>query len=423
MSIRTAGRKLSPTCMTDVRWPPGQLCPAAIKTLFYYPRLILLLAFALAYIPAGAAEDIAAQTEKLQQLQKHIQGIKKELKSMHGQRDATQANLEKTEKKIGHVTATLHQLDADADSARQKIQALDKDRIKERDVLADLRQVLTRDLQSAYTAGRQQRIKLLLNQQDPALVGRMVTYHGYFTRARASRLQELNATLARIDNIERTLVEQQAEIQLLQLQQQEKSAQLTAEQSNRKKILAQLQRDLKVKKSELSNLQQDELRLQALVQALRQALREISPQSGDFTSLRQFKGKLRWPVAGRLTRRYGSKQSSGGVQSRGVLISSRAGADVHAIAAGRIAFADWLRGFGLLLIVDHGHGYMSLYGQNSSLYKDAGAWVNRGEVVAAAGSSGGQDQDGLYLELRKNGQPFNPTAWFEGQPSPQQAGR
>ena len=408
------------TCMTDAYW---LFCPAAIKTRFYYPRLILLLVSVLAFAPAGAADDIAVQTEKLQLLQKHIQGIKTELESMQGQRDTTQVKLEKTEKKIGHVSAELHRLDADADSARQKIQDLDKDRITERHALAALRQILSRDLRSAYSAGRQQRIKLLLNQQDPALVGRMMTYHGYFTRARATRLQELQATLARIDSIEAALVEQQAEIQQLRLQQQEKSRQLTAEQGNRRKILALLQRDLRVKKTELSTLQQDELRLQALVQSLQKALREISPQRGDFISLRQFKGKLRWPVAGRLTRRFGSKQSSGGVASRGVLISSRAGADVHTIAAGRIVFADWLRGFGLLLIIDHGHEYMSLYGQNRSIYKDVGAWVKRDEVVAAAGSSGGQDQDGLYLELRKDGQPFNPTAWFKGQPLPQQAGR
>ena len=408
------------TCMTDAYW---LFCPAAIKTRFYYPRLILLLVSVLAFAPAGAADDIAVQTEKLQLLQKHIQGIKTELESMQGQRDTTQVKLEKTEKKIGHVSAELHRLDADADSARQKIQDLDKDRITERHALAALRQILSRDLRSAYSAGRQQRIKLLLNQQDPALVGRMMTYHGYFTRARATRLQELQATLARIDSIEAALVEQQAEIQQLRLQQQEKSRQLTAEHGNRRKILALLQRDLRVKKTELSTLQQDELRLQALVQSLQKALREISPQRGDFISLRQFKGKLRWPVAGRLTRRFGSKQSSGGVASRGVLISSRAGADVHTIAAGRIVFADWLRGFGLLLIIDHGHEYMSLYGQNRSIYKDVGAWVKRDEVVAAAGSSGGQDQDGLYLELRKDGQPFNPTAWFKGQPLPQQVGR
>ena len=408
--------------MTNVRRSPGHFCTAVTNTLFY-PRLILLLVFTLAFNPAGAAEDIAVQTEKLQQLKKHIQGIKTELKSLHGQRSSVQAELEKTEKKIGRVTAELHRLDTDAESARQNIQTLNKDRITERHTLAALRQMLARDLQSAYTAGRQQRIKLLLNQQEPALVGRMMTYHGYFTRVRATRLQELRATLARIDGIESALVEQQAEIIQLRLQAQEKSAQLTVEQDKRHKILAQLQRDVQVKTTELSTLQQGEQRLQALLQSLQQAMREIPPESGNFTSLRQLKGKLHWPVAGRLTRRYGSKQSSGGLQSRGVQITTRAGAEVHAIAAGRVAFADWLRGFGLLLIIDHGHGYMSLYGQNRSLYKDVGAWVKRNEVVAAAGSSGGQNQDGLYLELRKDGQPFNPTAWFDGKPLPQRASR
>ncbi len=250
----------------------------------------------------------------------------------------------------------------------------------------------------------------------------MMTYHGYFTRARATRMQELRATLARIDGIEHALVEQQSEVDRLRLQQREKSARLTVEQDNRRKILAQLQHDLQARTTELSTLQQDEQRLQALLKSLQQAMRDVPPEGGDFTSLGKLKGKLHWPVAGRIIQPYGAKQASGELQSSGVLIASVAGAEVHAIANGRIAFADWLRGFGLLLIIDHGDGYMSLYGQNRSLYKDVGAWVKRGEVVAAAGSSGGRRQDGLYLELRKNGRPFNPTAWFSGQPLPLQAG-
>ena len=412
-------------CMTDVHWLSGQpgFCPVVTRVLLFLCWLMLVV-ITLGLTPASAAtEDIAIEAEKLQKLREHIDAIKTELESMHGQRNAMQAALQKTEKEIGSVTADLHQIDADAEATHQKIQSLHNDRNTERQTFTRLRQSLARDLQSAYTAGRQQRIKLLLNQQDPALVGRMMTYHGYFTRARATRLQELRATLARIDSIESALDEQQAEIIQLRLQAQEKSAQLTVEQDKRHKILAQLQRDLQVKTTELSTLQQDEQRLQALLQSLQQAMREIPPESGHFTSLRQLKGKLHWPVAGRLTRRYGSKQSSGGQQSRGVLIATRAGAEVHAIAAGRVAFADWLRGFGLLLILDHGHGYMSLYGQNRSLYKDVGAWVKRDEVVAAAGSSGGQNQDGLYLELRKDGRPFNPSAWFDGQPLPQRASR
>jgi septal ring factor EnvC (AmiA/AmiB activator) len=387
------------------------------------PLHFLLLAVSLMLLPViTVAEDIAVQTEKLQKLRQHIHEIKSDVEAMRGQRSATQAALEKTEKEIGKVVAEMHQLDADAVATDQKIQSLNKDRSAERRTLADLRQTLMLDMRSAYTAGRQQRIKLLLNQQDPAQLGRMMTYHGYFTRARAIRMQELRAALARIDAIERELVEQQSEIDHLRLQKREKSERLADEQGNRRKILAQLQRDLQGKSTELSSLQQDEQRLQALLQSLQRAMREVPQESGNATSLHKLKGKLQWPVAGRIIQPYGAKQASGELQSSGILIATDAGADVHAIANGRIAFADWLRGFGLLLIIDHGDGYMSLYGQNRSLYKDVGARVKRGEVVAAAGSSGGRKQDGLYLELRKDGRPFNPTAWFSGQPLALQTG-
>jgi septal ring factor EnvC (AmiA/AmiB activator) len=184
-----------------------------------------------------------------------------------------------------------------------------------------------------------------------------------------------------------------------------------------------LQAGLKEKTSELSVLEKDEQRLQQLVKSLQQALVDIPAASGEYKSLRELKGKLRWPVAGKIVRRYGSSQAAGKISSRGVQIASAAGADVHAIARGRVVFADWLRGFGLLLIIDHGGGYMSLYGHNSSLYKEVGESVDGAEVVAAVGSSGGLSVTGLYLELRKNGRPFDPAPWFKGKPAPLQAAR
>lgn len=410
--------------MADVCWPSGQWRPGrAAAGIFFHGCHLLRLAIALALMSATvAADEIAVQADKLKKLREHIHDIKSEVETMRGQRTALQTTLEKTEKEIGTVAAELHRLDINADTTVQKIQSLNSDRVSERETLAELRQTLLLDMRSAYTAGRQQRIKLLLNQQDPASVSRLLTYHGYFTRARATRMQALRTTLARIDDIERALVEQQTAIERLRLQQQDKSGQLMLEQDKRRKILAQLQRELQLKSTELSSLKKNEQRLQALLQSLQQAMRELPQEGGDFAALRQLKGTLRWPVAGRITRRYGAKQAAGELQSSGVLIATRAGADVHAIARGRIAFADWLRGFGLLLIIDHGDGFMSLYGQNRSLYKDVGEGVKRGEVVAAAGSSGGQEQEGLYLELRKDGRPFNPTAWFKGQPLPLAAG-
>lgn len=403
--------------------------------LFAFPRKglpaapVLLLVgclFGMVLISApgvARATDAGDQEAKLQQLRQRIQAVKQELSGMRGEHDAQQRELEQTEKEIGSVSAALRRLEQQAGEAREKILELDRQRDGEQERLQAMRAVLAQELRTAYLTGRQERIKLLLNQEDPAFLGRMLVYHGYFTRARAARMQDMRTALARLDDIEQALREQQLEIDRLQTVQRDNSTRLAAEQEKRRVILAGLQAGLKEKTSELSVLEQDEQRLQQLVQSLRQALIDNPAAGGDYKSLRELKGKLRWPVAGKIIRRYGSSQAAGKISSRGVQIASVDGADVHAIARGRVVFADWLRGFGLLLILDHGGGYMSLYGHNSSLYKEVGEWVDGGEVIAAVGSSGGLALAGLYLELRKNGRPFDPAAWFKGKPVALQAVR
>jgi septal ring factor EnvC (AmiA/AmiB activator) len=403
--------------------------PASTVKLPAVPLVLLLACLAgLSLLAApfdvqAQAGDAGEQEAKLQQLRQRIQSVKQELASMRGQRDSEQQALEKTEKEIGEITAALRKLDRQAGEARDRILELNTQRDGERENLQAMRGTLARELRAAYMAGRQERIKLLLNQEDPAFLGRMLVYHGYFTRARASRMQGMRETLQRLDDIERALLKQQAEIDRLQAVQHETSIRLAAEQEKRRAVLAGLQAGLKDKSSELSILEQDEKRLQQLVQTLQRALGDIPAASGSYKSLRELKGKLRWPVAGKITRRFGTRQAAGKISSRGVQIASNPGSDVHAIARGRVVYADWLRGFGLLLIIDHGGGYMSLYGHNSSLYKEAGATVDGNEVVAAVGNSGGVSHPGLYLELRSNGKPFDPGPWFRGKPEPLQTAR
>jgi len=399
---------------------PGSLLSAVPVTLLLLVLSGLPLLTASLAVQAG---DAAEQEVKLQQLRQRIQSVKQEVASMLTERDSQQQALEKAEKEIGSVAAALRLLERQAGQAHDRMLDLNKQRDSEQDNLHAMRTALASELRTAYMAGRQERIKLLLNQEAPAFLGRMLVYHGYFTRARAARIQDMRTTLARLDDIEQALLLQQAEIDRLQAVQRESASRLAAEQEKRRAILAGLQVELKTKSSELSVLEQDEQRLQQLVQALQQALRDIPAASGRYKSLRELKGKLRWPVTGKIVRRYGAKQAAGKISSRGVQIASDAGADVHAIARGRVVFADWLRGFGLLLIIDHGGGYMSLYGHNSSLYKEVGEAVDGNEVIAAVGSSGGLSLPGLYLELRKNGRPFDPGPWFKGSPGPVQAAR
>ena len=384
--------------------------------------LLCLLLFSLACQNAVAVDDIAQQQIKLDALRQQIKTIKSDVAGLQGQQTSEQTRLEKTEKEIGNISSELHRLDDKAAVATQQIQALGVARQQEQQVIADLQQALKRELQSAYAAGRQQRIKLMLNQQQPATLGRMLIYQGYLAEARSQRLQAVRTAVANINAIEQQLLDQQAAIAGIKTRQIEKVAALQSEQSTRQQLLVDMQQQLQQQTGTLSGLQENEQQLQALLQSLQQALRSVPANASDAVSLKTLKGKLAWPVSGNITQRYGSKQTAGGPASNGVFISTVAGVDVTAIAPGRVAFADWLRGFGLLLILDHGNGYMSLYGHNRSLYQQVGDWASRGDVVAAAGNSGGQLRDGLYLELRHNGRPFNPASWFSGKPRQLQAG-
>ena len=385
---------------------------------------VTLLAGGLPGSAAVAADtgQIAQEKQKLQLLRERINNLKGELESVRGQHDAQQVALEQTDKAIGRITAELRRLDRQEATARQELTRLEDERDTVRSRLGRMRAALARELQMAYRNGRQERIKLLLNQDDPALIGRMLTYQGYFTRARGRRMDEFRAVLDQLHGAEQVLLEQQTTLAGLRTEQEQQAAQLGTEKARQAAILAELKQRLASGSSELGTLQADEERINKLLVSLQQALRDIPTDSGR-QPLAKLKGKLEWPVAGKISMRFGAQQASGKMRARGVHIATRSGADVQAIARGRVVFADWLRGFGLLLILDHGDGYMSLYGENSSLYKGVGEWVGRGDVIAAAGNSGGQLRTGLYLELRKDGQPVNPDGWFKGQPPAQRAAR
>lgn len=413
-----SGQFSSPSLLDTVR-KNGPVCVFHVTAWAGFIAAILLPAFFPASI-VNASENLqAGHAEKLEVLRERIGDLKNDLVSMRGQRDVLQGSLEKAEKEIGTVAVTLRDLNRQVDRAHKNIRDLKRDFDAEQSSLDKMRLTLEKELQIAYMTGKQEQIKLLLNQEEPAALGRLMVYHEYFMRARAQAIQNIRATLERLAGIEHELVLQRNEIQGLIEQQQEKSSRLLAQQARRREILTRIQDSLSSKTARLAVLEQDEQQLQKLVQSLQQAIRDIPPSGGEYESLPSLKGKLRWPVAGHISMQYGERHFSGKLRSRGVHITSHAGADVHAIARGRVVFADWLRGFGLLMIVDHGDNYMSLYGQNRSLYKEVGEWVARDEVVAAAGNSGGQMRAGLYLELRKDGRPFNPGSWFYGKPGTQ----
>lgn len=373
--------------------------------------------------PAADADRAAAKEAELEQIRTRISGVKKELDAMRGKRNKLQSRLEKTEKEIGRITIELHRLDSEISGSHEQLQELASSKQSRLADLQRMQAALAQDMRTAYAMGKQEQVKLLLGQQDPAVVGRMLSYQRYFSNARTERLSGLQSLLEELAALETEAAGQQAGLEALRSRKQESAQRLEQEQGQRKAVLVTLRAGLEKKTDELAALERDEQRLQDLITSLQQVLTDIPPAAGEFKSLRSAKGSLSWPVAGRIRTAYGASPGKGKPKSRGVLVSAPDGTEVHAIHQGRVAFADWLRGFGLLLIIDHGNGYMSLYGHNRGLFKQPGDRVETGETIAIVGNSGGAQRAGLYLELRKDGRPINPAPWFAGKPSTRQAVR
>jgi len=305
----------------------------------------------------------------------------------------------------------LQALDGElADTSRQ-LGALRADAQRHRADLRTQRTTLAGQLRAAYAMGRREYIKLLLNQEDVATAGRIVAYYDYFNRARVKRIDAIADTLQKLQTVEQAIVHKTEELEELRTEQSARKRELEAGRKARGAILAKLDREIRDDTQRLQRLVDDERRLNQLLEGLQPLLSDLPSELGDRQPFPKLKGALAWPSGGRLLARYGAPRKLGKLKWSGVLIGAREGEGVHAIYHGRVAFADWLRGFGLLLIIDHGDGYMSLYGQNQSLHKNVGDWVEAGDVIARVGSSGGARRTGLYFEIRHNGKPTNPATW------------
>jgi septal ring factor EnvC (AmiA/AmiB activator) len=362
--------------------------------------------------PLPAAEDPAAAPRQLQALQARIQKLQQSLETDRERKDQLQQSLRAAEREIGLAQRQLRRLQQQLADSERRLQRLEAAYAGELGQLARLREQLARDARAAYSVGRQERVKLLLNQEDPAAVGRMLTYYRYFAQARTTRIADVNQHLDELARLETASAAERRDLARLHGEQQQKTASLQEHQQQRQRVLARLQGDIRSKDTELQQLARDEKRLQELVRSLQDLLADIPRSTGAQRPFKERKGSMGWPVRGTLAARYGTQRALGDLTWRGVLIDAPAGSEVRAVAHGRVAFADWLRGFGLLMIVDHGDGYMTLYGHNQSLYKEAGEWVDTDEVIAAVGASGGQGEAGLYFEVRHNGRPVNPVSWI-----------
>lgn len=374
--------------------------------------LLLAGVSAVAPLPAAAQGGEAEKSAQLAQVRERIQALKRELEADRDRQSGLRAELEESERAMARVTRRLATLEAEQSGARERLAALTRARDERRAELAQEREALAGLLRSGHRAGRAEYLKLLLNQEDPQRLGRMLVYYDYLGRARTERLERLRQALEELAAAETEVREAAEGLEAVRAEAQREQAILTERQRERSRVLTALGREIGAKDRQLKTLVEDEERLQRVLATLRRALADLPRNFDAEKPFPTQRGHLPWPASGSVKAVFGASRGVGELKWNGILIAAPEGRAVHAVHRGRVAFADWLRGFGLLMIVDHGDGYMSLYGHNQHLLKEVGEWVEAGEVVASVGASGGRTASGLYFEIRHNGRPVDPIRWL-----------
>lgn len=371
---------------------------------------LLLLACTLSQPGFAMSED--ERKVRLQELRATIEQLKKELNTVKSNRDQLLNNLQDSETKIGELNKKVQELRTQLEAKQGQLQQLRGE--KEALVTAKKQQQgsVGQQLNAAYRLGRQGGVKMLLNQQDPALMERNLRYYRFVAAAQSQKLQEYTATLARLDALEPAIAAETAAIEADHASLRQKRDALLGQQAERKRTLEKIESAISSTDARLKASEEDRRNLEALLERVAKAARNLQVPAAN-QAFAKLKGQLPWPTQGKVLRRFGSSRVAGKMQWQGLLIGAPEGHPVNAVYQGRVVFADYLRGQGLLLIIDHGAGFMSLYAHNQTLFKNLGDWVNAGEQVATVGTSGGQDKAGLYFELRYKGEPTDPQPWLK----------
>jgi len=372
-----------------------------------------------------AGSVAAGPQSELKELRSRIRELQKQLADSEEVKSEAADALRDTERGISETNRRLFEIGDARQAAQAELKQINSRHRALQTQVSSQQRLLSELLYQQYVAGQDEPVRLLLNRQDPNLLARRMQYLGYVSRARAGMIAQIRSDLSELADLATRAESKNAELVRLEQDQAAERARLESEQREHRKVLAEVSRQISSQRHEIGTLKRDEARLTRLVKRLARTLearnrppREARPRTehlpdpglaGPFASL---KGRLGVPVQGELANRFGSPRQGGGPPWKGVLIKADAGDPVRAVAAGRVVFADWLRGFGNLLILDHGAGYMSLYAYNEALYRQVGDAVSAGDPIAVVGRSGGSPETGLYFEIRFQGEPLDPLAWI-----------
>ncbi|WP_449430781.1 murein hydrolase activator EnvC family protein [Pseudomonas putida] len=435
-------------------------------------RALILIALSCLLSPAFADERVQTQ-QQLDATRQDIAELKKMLGKLQEEKAGVQKDLKSTETDIGNLEKQVEVLQQELKKTEGELERLDTEKKKLQSARVEQQRLIAIQARSAYQNGREEYLKLLLNQQNPEKFARTLTYYDYLSKARLEQLRAFNDTLRQLANVEQDISRQQEQLLAQSADLDSRRQALETERGKRQQVLAKLSSDMKDRDQKLQTREQDQADLAKVLKTIEETLArqareaeqarqkallaeqeaqkrrqqeaalaaarekantndndDVEPPKKARTTLGPMvssdgasyggafsaaRGKLPWPVNGRLLARFGdSRGSDARAKWDGVMISASPGTQVHAVHGGRVVFADWLRGAGLLVILDHGNGYLSLYGHNQSLLKSAGDIVKAGDAISTVGDSGGQDSAGLYFAIRQQGRPTDPSQWCRG---------
>jgi len=380
---------------------------------------IALFSLLLAVSSSTPAEDTGGELAKvkereLERVRERISDLKQSMDRSAAERDRLTGELQDIEVAISEQRMRIRDIEREQRYTQGKKQVLDAD-LAEREAHLDVEsEELAAQVRAAYMSGSQEKIKLLLNQRDPATLGRVMAYYRYLNDYRADNIAEITLEIQRLDELRGQIAAEEARLADLARNRYGELGRLNASQEQRQTLLVSLRKKISNDGQEVGRLAAQEEDLTRLIAELSSILSDYPISSEEPFS--KHKGRLTWPVAGTLIHDFGQPRASGRIKWNGVVLAAPRGREVRAVYHGRIAFADWLAGMGLLVIVDHGEGYMTLYGYNETILKNTGDWVAPGDVIATVGDSGGQQQAGVYFELRRGTKPVNPRTWITRRP-------
>lgn len=379
--------------------------------------LILILVFLLIFLASQTlvAEDLEEKSAQLDSVQNRIEDVKTNIAKARLKTNILQSELKKNETYAGNIALNIREIEKQLRQRNKRMGVLNTKKIFHEKALVKQKNALALQIRSAYMVGKNDYIKLLLNQEDPTKIGRVLAYYDYHNQVRVRKINSVKSEIKAITQLENNINRENDALQKLKQNQLAKNIEIGESRKERERILSNLLNELEKQGLELQELQQQGQETKNLLEKLSEGqIRENQGSVAIFEYIPSFnslKGKLDWPVEGKLFTRFGSRKQGGKLKWQGVVIDAETGVEVHAVSGGQVIFSDWFRNLGLLIIIDHGDGYMSLYGYNQSLLKKTGDWILPGEIIALAGDSGGQLRSGVYFEIRNNGAPVNPAKW------------